>query len=44
MDQCLNRGESDEKGGQEMDSKAISENLQGLCSRLDLMSGTKSSG
>lgn len=44
VDQCLKQSKSNEKEGQEMDSKAISENLQGLYLWLDLMLGTKKLG
>lgn len=44
VDQCLDRNKSDEIEGQEMDSKAISETLQGLYLLLDLMLGAKGFG
>lgn len=44
MDQGSNRSKSNEKEGQEMDSKAISENLRGLYLPLDLMLGAKGFG
>lgn len=44
VDQCLDRNKSDEIEGQEMDSKAISETLQGLYLPLDLMLGAKGFG